>query len=140
MNNEDQPEVGSAAFQKSVLVVDHDPAARHFVGLVLRKAGYHVFEVESPDKAQRIANGGHQIDLLLTDYQMPVMNGALLAGWFREMFPHIPVLVLTGVPELAAVNGMYHPTFVCLAKPVLPRELTEVVASMISRGPTWSRC
>lgn len=117
--------------RKTVLVVDDNPMALLFFALALRRAGYRVLEARSSREAQRIANEGQHIDLLLTDFQMPEMNGLELAIWLRETHPKIPVLVVTGSPKLAFTNGKFNDTFVCREKTWLPSELTNTVAGML---------
>ena len=132
MSNIDHTGDAPPAVRKTVLVVDDNPMALLFFALVLRRAGYHVIEAHSSHDAQRIANDGHHIDLLLTDFQMPEMNGLELAIWLRETHPKIPVLVVTGSPKLAFSNGKFHRSFVCREKTWLPKELTDTVAGMFA--------
>jgi DNA-binding NtrC family response regulator len=60
------------------------------------------------------------------------MNGVQLAHWFREREPDLPVLVVTGSPELATGDGRFHPSFVCLAKPLLVERLTGTIGQMLA--------
>ncbi len=130
MNSESHPGRQTLSGQKSIILVEDEPLVRNFFGLVLRRAGYHVFEADNADMAKAYASNGHHVDLLMTDYQMPGMNGVQLARWFRQKHPEIPVLVVTSLPDVATMDAMYHATFVCRAKPILAHELLGTVEEM----------
>lgn len=120
---------------RTILVVDDSPVALHFFALVLRQAGYRVLEASHVHEAQRLASGGLCVDLLLTDFQMPVMNGVELAVWFRERMPSLPVLLVTGSPELAVAHAQYVPTFVCRPKMWQSKELVDTVVQILASAP-----
>lgn len=121
-----------AANHRAIMVVDDNPMALNFFSLLLRKAGYYVFEAGSARMAMAYAKAGHRFDLLLTDFQMPEMNGLELAAWFRNRQPEISVLVVTGSPALAQIHGGFHPSFVCRAKTWNTKKLVGTVAAMLA--------
>ena len=59
---------------------------------------------------------------------MPKVNGMETIAYFRQEFPSVPVIVLTGEPELAGATHLFKQGIVdYLAKPISPEKLTQVV-------------
>jgi CheY-like chemotaxis protein len=81
-----------------ILVVDDEPFFRTAVNAVLRKAGFDTIEARGGLEAYEIVQAsGASIELLLTDYQMPRMDGLSLIECVRELHPKMPVLLMTGL-------------------------------------------
>jgi CheY-like chemotaxis protein len=81
-----------------VLVVDDEPLFRSAVATILRKAGFHTIEAQDGLEAYEIVRAiGASVELLLTDIQMPRMDGMSLIESIRELHPKMPVLLMTGV-------------------------------------------
>ncbi len=80
----------------SVLTVDDSPSMRQMVSFTLRRAGYEVLEagdgVEALETARR-----QPVDVVLTDVNMPRMNGIELVRALRELstYRFTPILLLT---------------------------------------------
>ena len=80
-----------------ILVVDDEPGFRSAVNAILRKAGFHTIEARDGFEAYEIVRAiGASVELLLTDFQMPRMDGLSLIESVRELHPKMPVLLLTG--------------------------------------------
>jgi len=60
--------------QNSVLVVDDDPEQLRFLGKIIERAGYKVIKSESATEALGMLEG-HSVDIIVSDYKMPEMNG-----------------------------------------------------------------
>ena len=88
----------AATGRTTVLVVDDSPEDRELFAYVLRKAGHRVLEANGAREAQRLTGEEGKIDLLVTDFNMPEMNGVELARWFRSRSPGSKVLLLSGAP------------------------------------------
>ena len=69
---------------------------------MLEDLGHEVIEANSGARALEILQGDRPVDLLVTDYSMPRMNGAQLAAAARQVRPELPVLLATGYAELPA--------------------------------------
>jgi PAS domain S-box-containing protein len=80
-----------------VLCVDDDPAMVLMVDGLLRRAGYQVTTFEQPAAAlaRVMANPG-AFDIVVTDFNMPEMNGMELATALAREAPHLPVIVTSG--------------------------------------------
>ena len=101
-----------------VLVVDDDGAARQGLKSLLTTRGYEVdLAVDGANALERLAE--LPPDLVLTDLDMPGMNGMQLLKEVRERNRELPVIVITGVAELApAVAAMREGAADYLTKPV----------------------
>lgn len=93
----------------TVLIVDDSPFDRQLASQVLMQN--EELEVEVADGGvaalDRIERGG--IDLVVTDLQMPMINGIQLVMNIREDFPEIPVILMTGEgSELIAMEALTH--------------------------------
>jgi CheY-like chemotaxis protein len=76
--------------------VDDEPAFRSAVSIFLRKAGFQTIEAGDGIEAYEIVRAaGSSVELLLTDLQMPRMDGLSLIESVRELHPKMPVLLLT---------------------------------------------
>jgi len=81
----------------SILVVDDDPFFRSAIIAILRKGGFHTIEAQDGLEAYEIVRAiGASVELLLTDFQMPRMDGLSLIESVRKLHPKMPVLLMTG--------------------------------------------
>jgi two-component system chemotaxis response regulator CheY len=117
----------------SILAVDDSASMRQMVAFTLKGAGYNVIEAadgqEALDKAK-----GQQFDLVLTDQNMPRMDGITLIKSLRALpaFAGTPMLILTtessddmkSKGKAAGATGW-------LVKPFDPNKLLEVIKRVI---------
>ena len=90
------------------LVVDDEGDVRKSVRLTLTQAGYDVVQAEDGEKGiQQVRSGHHplMVDAILCEIHMPKVRGEAIA-FFRQQFPTVPVIVMTGQPD---VNGATRP-------------------------------
>lgn len=86
-----------AATAEVVLLTEDDPSVRRITERILRQQGFQVLLATGPGEALSIVQSGeHHIDVLLTDYHMPMMNGVELAAVFRRRYPEARVVLMTG--------------------------------------------
>lgn len=79
-----------------ILVVDDNPAVRHYLRAILeQQTAWQVCdEARTGGEAlQRVKKAPP--DLILLDFQMPDLNGLDVARQISEMFPRIPILMVT---------------------------------------------
>ena len=86
----------------SVLVVEDSLAQSTQIRLMLKSAEFEVFVAENGRKALDILKS-HEPDIVLTDLQMPEMDGLELVKAIGESYPHLPVVLMTqhGSEEIA---------------------------------------
>ena len=85
--------------KERVLLVEDDEIVRSVTVRGLQLGGYHVTSVACAEEALALGEGLLQIDLLLTDVQLPGASGLDLALKLRASFPSLPVLVVSGHVE-----------------------------------------
>jgi two-component system chemotaxis response regulator CheY len=81
---------------KTILTVDDSASMRQMIGMTLSGAGYGV--LEAGDGAQGLAVArGKSIDMVLTDLNMPVMDGITLIRELRRLptMTGIPIVLIT---------------------------------------------
>jgi two-component system chemotaxis response regulator CheY len=117
----------------SILAVDDSASMRQMVSFTLKSAGYNVVEaVDGQDAYEKAA--GRSFDLVLTDQNMPRMDGISLTRKLREnpQFKSTPILMLTTessdqmkqAGRAAGATGW-------LVKPFDPNKLLEVIQKVI---------
>ena len=120
-----------------VLVVDDEPDVRKVVRMTLEKSGYDVIEAEDGEKAiAEVKKGEHSIllNLIITDIRMPNMNGIDVINYYQKEWPSVPLIVLTGFPDLdMATSMLQHGVVDYLVKPVEAEKLRASVAKAIDQ-------
>ncbi len=87
-----------AAGAGTVLVVEDEPVVRDMTTQLLTRSGYDVIAVANGAEAMaRLGGPGQSIDVLVTDVIMPNMSGIELAEWVMDRYPHIGVVLLSGI-------------------------------------------
>ena len=120
---------------KTILAIDDSTSIRQMVAFTLKSAGYAVIEAadgqEGLDKANANASS---INLVLTDQNMPVMDGLTLIKALRGLpqFTTTPILMLTTESSDAMkMQGKAAGATGWLVKPFDPHKLLEVVKKVI---------
>ncbi len=111
------------------LLVDDEDVVRESHARILRKAGWLVVDEADPKRARkRIAV--EKFDVIVTDLVMPGMNGLELLRAVREYDLDVPVVLLTGHPDVdTAMRAIQYGAFRYIAKPVMRETLLDVVKS-----------
>ena len=120
-----------------VLVVDDEPDVRKVVRMTLEKAGYDVLEAEDGEKAiEEVKKDENSLllNLIITDIRMPNMNGIDVINYYRKEWPSVPLIVLTGFPDLdMATSMLQHGISDYLVKPVEAEKLRASVAKALEQ-------
>ena len=124
--------------RKRVLVVEDNPVMADLVRFNLERAGLEVETAENGRRAMALLERD-AFDVVVTDYQMPDIDGRELCRYLRReaRWSNTPVVLLSAkvleldLPELREELGV-HEVF---AKPFSPRALTEAVVSCLSAVP-----
>ncbi|HEY0469329.1 MAG TPA: response regulator, partial [Polyangiaceae bacterium] len=127
-------DAGRLHAETKVLLVDDDDAVRNALRRVLERRGYQVFTCSSgADALERLAVGGY--DAMVSDVRMPGMSGLKLLRAVREHDLDLPVILVTGNPDLAsATEAVEYGAFQYLIKPVEVDRLDEVVERAATIG------
>ena len=120
-----------------VLVIDDEPDVRKVVRMTLEKSGYDVLEAEDGEKAiaeVKKEENSLLLNLIITDIRMPNMNGIDVIRYYQEEWPNVPLIVLTGFPDLEMATSMLqHGISDYLVKPVESEKLRAAVAKAIEQ-------
>lgn len=124
------PEVGSNTTKRlNVLVVDDDPLILMSTALMVEDLGHNVLEVSSGKMALDVLSDQQQIDLMITDFSMPRMNGAQLAEAAKKLRPALPVLLATGYAELPKGED---PCLPRIGKPYQQEQLAAAISATLN--------
>jgi two-component system chemotaxis response regulator CheY len=124
--------VGGESCSGRVLIVDDEPDIRKVVRMTLHKAGYDVLEAENGEKAIEVINSGENrllLDVIICDIRMPKVNGIEAIAYFRQNYPRVPLIVLTGFPDTDMATSLLRQGVMdYLVKPVEGEKLKASVA------------
>lgn len=102
----------------TLLVVDDEVMVRELYAAWLRQAGHTVHVAGSVMEAQELLQEC-PVDVLFTDIRMTQATGIDLLAWAREHDPDMPVILITGVPEVeTAVEALRLGAYDYMLKPV----------------------
>lgn len=83
-----------------ILLADDDAATRDFVKRALESSGFEVHATQDGSEAlEQLVSGSTNFDLLVTDVQMPLMDGITLAEKALELKPEIRIVLMSGYAE-----------------------------------------
>ena len=118
---------------KTILAIDDSASIRQMVSFTLKSAGYEVLDaVDGQDGLDKARS--HDVSLVLTDQNMPRMDGISLVKKLRESpkFKSTPILILTTESSDAMKQaGRAAGATGWLVKPFDPAKLIEVIGKVI---------
>jgi len=119
---------GDLRGSETVLLVEDDSMVRRAAARILRSRGYTVTAARDGDAAMRIALEGTAFDLLLSDVNMPGMNGPELARRLRARDGRLTVLLMSGYTGSDFEEVAPWPL---LPKPFTPQALAQMVRAVL---------
>ena len=99
-------EMATEAQTQSVLLVDDSPFFRNMLAPVLKSAGYKVRTAASAIEGLATLRSGHTFDIVVTDIEMPEMNGFEFAEAIRsdQNLNQLPVIAVSSLVSPAAIE------------------------------------
>lgn len=129
-------QVVAAGRQEAILIVEDNPAMREVMTDVIKSAGYHA--VSCADGIEAIAQyNAHRaaVALVISDLDMPNMNGLVLFSTLKQLDPRLPLVLLSGAAEQGRDNDAFYEAReladVTAAKPIGPEKLIAIVARLL---------
>ena len=120
-----------------VLVVDDEDNVRKSLRMTLTKAGYDVVEAADGGQAVEVLRSDDNplmVDVITCDIRMPKVNGVEAIAYFRQQFPSIPVVVLTGFPDTTLAAALLKQGVAdYVTKPIDGEKLLAVVAKAMAQ-------
>ena len=117
-----------------VLVVDDDATVREMLAGMMEERGYRVAQAGDGQEALAQLEGGAAVDLLISDFAMPGMDGLTLIREARRRRPELSALLLTGFADESvrlAVEDAKAGSTALLRKPVSGIALAECAAALL---------
>ncbi len=116
----------------SILIIDDEPNLRRSLGLILQRAGYAITGAPDAAEALHLLQAG-AFDLVFLDIKLPDQNGIQLLPQIRELYPDMPVLILTAHATLeTAIGAVRLGARDYLLKPIDPESIISRVDSILN--------
>jgi two-component system cell cycle response regulator CpdR len=117
-----------------VLIADDEDSMRTLVARAIAMDGHHTVTAQDGAEALEILNRDQgAFDLLLTDIQMPVMDGIALALAAARDFPDLTILLMTGFADqrerASGLNAIAHDV---ITKPFSVADIRAAVAGALA--------
>jgi CheY-like chemotaxis protein len=128
----DQP---LARLSGAALVVDDEPEVLDIARRMLVRIGLSVQTADDGPAALRIiVDPGQHLDFVLVDAGLPGISGAQLLDAVARARPGLPVVIMSGEGEAAALAGATRPPLAFVSKPFTLPELAEVARLALAAG------
>ncbi len=117
----------------TIIIVDDDDKERRVISLSL-KSNYNILIAQNGKQAVELINN-NRVHLILTDFNMPEMNGLELLRWAKENYKTIPVIIMTAFGSIEnAVEAMKMGAHDYISKPIKIDELEAVIEKSLQFG------
>jgi len=118
-----------------ILIVDDEEHVRKTIGLALRQGGFEVVEATDGEQAIAVVHS-YPDDLplhaIICDIGLPKVNGHDVITFIRAKLPSVPVIVLTGQPDVQGAAALFKQGVVdYLIKPAQSQTLLDAVRRAI---------
>lgn len=112
-----------------IMVVDDDESILNSVSKMLTHLGHDVRIAHDGQEAIELMHKYREVDCVITDINMPGMDGYVVADRVRELSkPDTPIIAITGDTESEIRSGLFNAS---LLKPFKLKSLVEMVESFI---------
>ena len=122
-------------------MVDDEPAIRSLLNRTLEMLGYTVLLAEHGGQALELARRTpDELSLVLLDLAMPVMDGPTTALELQQRWPHLPIIVMSGLADQDALRGLESLRIAgFVPKPFAPDQVAHAVALARRMNPASVR-
>ncbi|TGB01598.1 response regulator [Halobacillus salinus] len=119
-----------------ILIVDDQSGIRLLLEEVLKSAGYQTLTAKSGKQACELASD-HDVDLMIMDFNLPVMHGRDVLNKMVEMECDFPVIIITGDSEESVREQVDH-SFVkdIISKPFDIQDFQNKVGNVLEKSRT----
>ncbi|MCA0971047.1 response regulator [Halobacillus litoralis] len=120
----------------TILIVDDQRGIRLLLQEILKASGYKTLSAKTGKQACELADE-HDIDLMVMDYNLPVMHGRDVLNQMKEKDCKFPVIIITGDSEESVAQEVDH-LFVqkIVSKPFDIHNFQELVKSVLVKSET----
>ena len=125
----------------SVLIVEDEETDRVILGNIAHGMGHDVHFASDGEEALKVY-AGRSIDVVVTDLQMPNVDGLELIVTLQALFPDAKIIAVSGKGPAMLAAAKRKGVRVALSKPVDPHELLRAIAqaapaSSVPLSPRW---
>ncbi len=121
---------------KTVLVVDNSPDVQRDIIKTLSGCGYRVLFARTGADALTALRDSAAVDLVITEYMIPDMDGISFVSSVKTFFPGLPVIMISACCSIEAyIRSLSLGVFEYMNKPVTARELARVVKAATEISP-----
>lgn len=125
--------------RNKILVIDDEPNMRHSLSMIFDKAGFFVTEASGAQEALDALNK-KPYDLVFLDLNMPGINGMQLLPEINNLYPSMPVIILTGFGTMeSAEKAIEFGARGFILKPINPLEIIERVSRVLKEEQLLKR-
>jgi two-component system chemotaxis response regulator CheY len=121
--------------KKRIIVVDDSEMIRNFHCYILKTAGFQVLSaVDGADALEKIYGSEEPIDMVVTDINMPNMDGYTFIERLREdeQYEEIPIIIISTEDELKDMERGYEAgANIYIVKPTEPEVMVENVRMLM---------
>jgi len=119
--------------QSKILVVDDEESIREFFEIMLKREGYEV--ITAPNGLEALETfKKHQVDLVISDIQMPEMSGMELLAKLKEQDPEMVVIMITAFGSTeTAVEAMKLGAYDYVLKPFKIDEVKIIIRQALEK-------
>jgi len=89
---------------RKVLIVEDDAAMAQMCAKLVRRRGHLAVIAATSQEALTILRDASDVDVVLSDIQMPSMSGIELLLQLRRMDPHLPIILMTGYANVVSAT------------------------------------
>jgi DNA-binding response OmpR family regulator len=115
----------------SILIIDDEPNLRRSLGLILQRAGYAITTAADAAEALHLLHAG-AYDLTFLDIKLPDQNGLQLLPQIKDIYPDMPILILTAHATLdTAIGAVRLGARDYLLKPIDPESILSRVENIL---------
>ena len=115
-----------------ILVVDDNDAIRIVVSEMLCRIGYEVSAADSGENGLNLFLK-YNFDIVLSDYEMPGMNGVAMACRIKRNSPGVPVIIMTGSGQASMITRKINAVDEVIAKPFCLDELDATIRNLLEK-------
>jgi len=118
--------------RRAVLFVDDEKNILNALRRLFRRSAFEALFSETAEEACKILRE-RPVDVIVSDYRMPGMNGVEFLAQAREEYPHTIGILLTGYAELPVVMGAVNKgqVYKFVAKPWKDEELRVLITQAL---------
>lgn len=112
-----------------ILVVDDNNLFRGVISQILSRLGYEVSSADSGENGLGVFLR-NEFDMVLSDYDMPGMDGVALACSIKKVSPRTPVVIMTGVGRETVLSRKSTAVDEVISKPFTLAEIDELILNV----------